>query len=57
VKAERGTPDQAPARILAYRAPQAFARMIDILAVNSELAVRSNRLEGDADRSNQSVRT
>jgi uroporphyrinogen decarboxylase len=29
--AGRGTPDQAPARILAYREPQAFARMIDIL--------------------------
>src|SRR5207344_439532 len=29
--AGRGTPDQAPARILAYRDPQAFAALIDIL--------------------------
>src|SRR5436853_7274905 len=29
--AGRGTPDQAPARLLAYRDPQAFATLIDIL--------------------------
>src|ERR1700750_2874668 len=29
--AGRGTPDQAPARLMAYREPDAFARMIDIL--------------------------
>jgi uroporphyrinogen decarboxylase len=29
--AGKGTPDQAPARLLAYRAPDDFARMIDIL--------------------------
>jgi uroporphyrinogen decarboxylase len=29
--AGRGTPDQAPARVLAYRDPQAFAALIDIL--------------------------
>jgi uroporphyrinogen decarboxylase len=29
--AGRGTPDQAPARLLAYRDPQAFAALIDIL--------------------------
>ena len=33
--AGRGTPDQAPARLMAYREPQAFARMIDILVVTS----------------------
>jgi uroporphyrinogen decarboxylase len=33
--AGRGTPDQAPARILAYREPDAFARMIDILVETS----------------------
>jgi uroporphyrinogen decarboxylase len=30
--AGRGTPDQAPARLMAYREPEAFARLIDILA-------------------------
>jgi uroporphyrinogen decarboxylase len=30
--AGRGTPDQAPARIFAYRYPEAFAKLIDILA-------------------------
>jgi uroporphyrinogen decarboxylase len=30
--AGRGTPDQAPARLFAYRHPDAFARLIDILA-------------------------
>src|SRR6187401_888924 len=29
--AGRGTPDQAPARLMAYREPEAFARMTDIL--------------------------
>lgn len=33
--AGRGTPDQAPARLLAYREPDAFARMIDILVETS----------------------
>ncbi len=33
--AGRGTPDQAPARILAYREPEGFARMIDILTETS----------------------
>src|SRR5438477_417975 len=33
--AGRGTPDQAPARLMAYREPQAFARMIDILVATS----------------------
>ncbi len=30
-----GTPDQAPARLLAYRAPEAFARLIDTLVETS----------------------
>lgn len=33
--AGQGTPDQAPARMLAYRKPDAFARIIDVLVENS----------------------
>ncbi|HEY3679511.1 MAG TPA: uroporphyrinogen decarboxylase, partial [Bradyrhizobium sp.] len=33
--AGQGTPDQAPARMMAYRHPEAFARIIDTLVVNS----------------------
>jgi uroporphyrinogen decarboxylase len=33
--AGQGTPDQAPARLFAYRHPQAFARLIDILVAAS----------------------
>jgi uroporphyrinogen decarboxylase len=33
--AGQGTPDQAPARMLAYREPDAFARLIDVLVENS----------------------
>jgi uroporphyrinogen decarboxylase len=33
--AGQGTPDQAPARIMAYRHPEAFAKMIDVLVENS----------------------
>jgi len=33
--AGHGTPDQAPARLFAYRHPQAFARLIDILVAAS----------------------
>lgn len=33
--AGRGTPDQAPARLFAYRHPQAFARLIDLLVESS----------------------
>jgi len=33
--AGRGTPDQAPARLFAYRRPEAFARLIDILVTAS----------------------
>jgi uroporphyrinogen decarboxylase len=39
--AGRGTPDQAPARLLAYRDPQAFATLIDILVeASSEYLAR-----------------
>src|SRR5690606_39063420 len=30
--AGHGTPDQAPARLFAYREPEAFARLLDLLA-------------------------
>jgi uroporphyrinogen decarboxylase len=33
--AGQGTPDQAPARLLAYHHPDAFARIIDVLVENS----------------------
>jgi uroporphyrinogen decarboxylase len=33
--AGQGTPDQAPARMLAYREPKAFAKIIDVLVENS----------------------
>jgi len=33
--AGQGTPDQAPARMMAYRYPQAFARIIEVLVENS----------------------
>jgi uroporphyrinogen decarboxylase len=47
--AGRGTPDQAPARLMAYREPQAFARMIDILvATSSRYLVEQLRAGADA---------
>jgi uroporphyrinogen decarboxylase len=33
--AGQGTPDQAPARLLAYREPKAFSKIIDVLVENS----------------------
>jgi len=33
--AGEGTPDQGPARMMAYRHPQAFAEIIDVLVENS----------------------
>jgi uroporphyrinogen decarboxylase len=49
VVAGRGTPDQAPARLMAYREPQAFARMIDILvATSSRYLVEQLRAGADA---------
>jgi uroporphyrinogen decarboxylase len=47
--AGRGTPDQAPARTLAYREPEAFARMIDILVdVSSRYLVEQLKAGADA---------
>src|SRR5947209_18019978 len=47
--AGRGTPDQAPARLMAYREPQAFARMVDILvAVSSRYLIEQLRAGADA---------
>ena len=47
--AGRGTPDQAPARLMAYRERQAFARMIDILvATSSRYLVEQLRAGADA---------
>jgi uroporphyrinogen decarboxylase len=47
--AGRGTPDQAPARLMAYREPEAFARMIDILvAVSSRYLIDQLRAGADA---------
>ena len=47
--AGRGTPDQAPARLMAYREREAFARMIDILvAVSSRYLVGQLRAGANA---------
>src|SRR5947209_8062780 len=47
--AGRGTPDQAPARLMAYREPQAFARMIDILvSVSARYLIGQLRAGADA---------
>ncbi|MGN6308370.1 MAG: uroporphyrinogen decarboxylase [Xanthobacteraceae bacterium] len=49
--AGRGTPDQAPARLLAYRHPEAFTRIIDVLVEASigylvkQLAAGANALQ------------
>jgi uroporphyrinogen decarboxylase len=46
--AGHGTPDQAPARLLAYRHPDAFARIIDALVENS-ITYLLKQLEAGAD--------
>jgi uroporphyrinogen decarboxylase len=47
--AGRGTADQAPARLMAYREPQAFARVIDILiSVSSRYLIEQLRAGADA---------
>src|SRR4029077_18620797 len=47
--AGHGTPDQAPARLFAYRHPEAFARLIDILVeVSTEYLVRQLNAGVDA---------
>jgi len=49
--AGHGTPDQAPARMMAYRHPEAFAKIIDVLVENSihyllaQLAAGANALQ------------
>jgi uroporphyrinogen decarboxylase len=46
--AGQGTPDQAPARMLAYRHPDAFAKIIDIL-VESSIEYLVGQLKAGAD--------
>lgn len=46
--AGQGTPDQAPARLLAYRHPEAFGRIIDAL-VEASIAYLIKQLEAGAD--------
>jgi uroporphyrinogen decarboxylase len=47
--AGRGTPDQAPARMFAYREPEAFARLIDILVdVSSRYLVAQSEAGAEA---------
>lgn len=46
--AGQGTPDQAPARMLAYRHPEAFAKIIDVL-VESSIAYLVGQLKAGAD--------
>jgi uroporphyrinogen decarboxylase len=47
--AGEGTPDQAPARLFAYRHPDAFAELIDILvSASSEYLIRQLRAGVDA---------
>jgi uroporphyrinogen decarboxylase len=46
--AGRGTPDQAPARLLAYRDPDAFAQLIDIL-VQASVGYLIGQLRAGAD--------
>jgi uroporphyrinogen decarboxylase len=49
VVAGRGTPDQAPARLFAYRFPEAFANLIDVLVdVSSDYLVRQFKAGVDA---------
>jgi uroporphyrinogen decarboxylase len=47
--AGHGTPDQAPARMFAYRHPEAFSRLIDILArASADYLIRQIRAGVDA---------
>jgi uroporphyrinogen decarboxylase len=46
--AGRGTPDQAPARLFAYRHPDAFAELLDIL-VNASTAYLVNQFRAGVD--------
>jgi uroporphyrinogen decarboxylase len=44
--AGQGTPDQAPARLMAYRFPEAFAKLIDTLVENSTTYLLSQLAAG-----------
>jgi uroporphyrinogen decarboxylase len=46
--AGQGTPDQAPARLMAYRHPEAFSKIIDVLVENS-IQYLLGQLEAGAD--------
>lgn len=46
--AGQGTPDQAPARMLAYREPEAFATIIDVL-IETSIAYLLGQLKAGAD--------
>src|ERR1039458_4321850 len=46
--AGQGTPDQAPARMMAYRHPQAFAKIIDVL-VETSIQCLLGQLKAGAD--------
>ncbi len=46
--AGRGTPDQAPARLFAYRHPQAFAELMDLL-VESSISYLAKQFESGVD--------
>ncbi len=46
--AGQGTPDQAPARLFAYREPNAFQKLIDIL-IDASIGYLSAQLEAGAD--------
>jgi len=46
--AGQGTPDQAPARLFAYRKPDAFQKLIDIL-IDASIGYLSAQLEAGAD--------
>lgn len=47
--AGRGTPDQAPARLFGYRSPEAFARLLDVIAAwSAEYLIRQIETGVDA---------
>jgi uroporphyrinogen decarboxylase len=46
--AGRGTPDQAPARLFAYRHPQAFAELMDLL-IESSISYLAKQFESGVD--------
>ena len=54
--AGQGTPDQAPARMLAYRHPEAFTKIIDVLVENS-IQYLVGQLKAGADALQRASRT